>query len=90
MATQYLESAEKCEELLEKAEVCEINNSMFDYGILHIPIFLNMICVLFKCNVPILKGKVAVLFAIVDRCPDWEIIRKNWQETNEGCKGCHH
>ena len=42
-ATQCLESAKKCEELLEKAE---INNSMFDYGILHIPIFLNMICIL--------------------------------------------
>ena len=76
-ATRYLESSERCEQLLEKAEACEINSSMFDYGILHIPIFLNMICVLFKCNISILKGKIAVLSAIVERCPDWEAIRKS-------------
>ena len=75
-ATQYLESSDKCEQLLKKAEACEINSSMFDYGILHIPIFLNMVCVLFKRNISILEGKIAVLSAIVERCPDWEAIRK--------------
>ena len=74
-AQYFLEMPEKCEELLEKVEACEINNSMFDYGILHIPIFLNMTCVLFKRNVSVLKGKVAVLSAIVDRCPAWQAIR---------------
>ena len=85
-ATQYLESSERCEQLLEKAEACEINSSMFDYGILHIPIFLNMICVLFRRNISILKGKIAVLSAIVERCPDWEAIRKSGKKRMNDAK----
>ena len=73
-ATQYLRSSERCEQLI--AETSNINSSMFDYGILHIPIFLNMICVLFKLDNSILLGKIAVLSAIVERCPHWEAIRQ--------------
>ena len=73
-AMQYLRSSERCEQLI--AETSNINSSMFDYGILHIPIFLNMICVLFKLDNSILLGKIAVLSAIVERCPHWEAIRR--------------
>ena len=82
-AAQYLENSEKCKQLLEKAKAFETSSSIFDYGILHIPIFLNMICVLFKRNISVMKGKIAVLSAIVERCPDWEAIRKSGKETNE-------
>ena len=85
-AEKYLESSDKCKELLEKAEACEINNSLFDYGILHIPIFLNMICVLFKLDNPILIGKISVLSAIVERCLDWETLRKEGKKRINDAK----
>ena len=40
----------------------------------------------FKLNVSVLKGKVAVLSAIVDRCPDWEAIRKTGKKRMKDAK----
>ena len=74
--TKYLGSQEKCRELLEKTEEREISKPFHDYGILHIPIFLEMICFLFLKGVLVLKGKTAILSEVVERCPDWESIRK--------------
>ena len=73
-ATRYLESEMKCQELLQKTGESKTKN----YGILHIPIFLQMICVLFKKDgfSEIMKGTTAILSEVVNRCPNWESIRK--------------
>ena len=73
-ASRYLGSKQKCQELLQKTWKTETKN----YGILHIPIFLQMICVLFNDDgfSDILKGPTAILSEVVSRCPNWESIRK--------------
>ena len=84
-ATKFLEGSEKTNELLAQAEACDINNRLVDYGILHIPIFLHMICFLFKNGFSIMKGKVAVISEIVKRCLNWESIRKTGKRRiNDG------
>ena len=84
-ATKFLEGIEKSNELLAHAEACDINNRLVDYGILHIPIFLHMICSLFKSGILMMKGKVAVISAIVERCLNYESIRKtDKKRKNDG------
>ena len=77
--TKYLGDCNKCKELLRIAEKSNITKqyiSTYDYGILQVPILLHMICVLFVHNVSFPKTKTGIISAIVERCPDWEEIRK--------------
>ena len=76
-AAKYI-GGSKCDELLQKTEKGKTENPSLNYGILHIPIFLNMICTLFLKDgfSEILKGTTAILTEIVNRCPNWESIRK--------------
>ena len=84
-ATKFLEGEKASKGLLANAEACDINNRLVDYGILHIPIFLHMICFLFKNGFSIMKGKVAVISEIVKRCLNWESIRKTGKRRiNDG------
>ena len=84
-ATKFLGGTEKSDELLANAEACDINNRLVNYGILHIPIFLHMICFLFKNGFSIMKGKVAVISEVVKRCLNWESIRKTGKRRiNDG------
>lgn len=76
-ATKYLDSQEKCQELLENTKERGISKQSGDYGILYIPIFLEMICFMFQKGILVLKGKTAILSEVVARCPDWESIRNN-------------
>ena len=72
-ATKFLDSS-KCEELLQKTEK--------NYEILRRPIFLNMICTLFLNDgfSEVLKETTAILSEVVNRCPNWESIRKTGKE----------
>ena len=83
-ATKYLGSS-KCDELLQKTERGKTKNPSLNYGILHIPIFLNMICTLFLNDglAEVLKGTTAILSEVVDRCPNWESIRKRKKPINK-------
>ena len=76
-AAKYLGSP-KCDELLQKTEKGKTKDTSLNYEILHIPIFLNMICTLFLKDAfsEILKGTTAILSEVVNRCPKWEEIRK--------------
>ena len=85
-ATKYLGSRAKCKELLENAERCEIFNCILDYGILRIPILLHMICFLFNLKVSFHKRKTGILSDIVDRCIDWETIRKTGKKNMKDVK----
>ena len=51
-----------------------------EFGILTIPILLHMLCVLFLRKVSLPKTKTGIISAIVERCPDWEEIRKTGQK----------
>ena len=58
-----------------------------DYGLLCVPFLLNMICCLFvseRGSLP--RTKTGIISAIVERCPDWEEIRKRGQK---GVKDVH-
>ena len=81
-ATRFLESEQKCRQLLQKTGKGKAKN----YGILHIPIFLQMICVLFKDGAfsEMLKGTTAILSEVVSRCPNWESIRKTKKKRIDG------
>ena len=50
-----------------------------DYGILCIPILLHMICFLYVNDVSFSNSCTGILSAIVDRCIDWETIRRTGQ-----------
>ena len=83
---KYLGSSDNCEELLRLAEHSTIIRREYDeetdgfnggdYGILRIPILLHMICCLFLRRVSLPKSKTGLLSAIVERCGNWETIRK--------------
>ena len=50
------------------------------YGILHIPILLHMICVLFIRKESLPNTRTGVIAAIVDRCENWERIRNTGEK----------
>ena len=81
-ATKLLKKPEKCKKLMVAAEQCKLKDNAADYGILHIPIFLQMVCFLFEKGASVLTGKVAVLSAIIERCVNFESFPKNWHNTN--------
>ena len=62
--TLCLGSPQKKDELLEKAQISELCNSE-DWGILTVPIFLHIICILFICNLSLPKTTTGLLQAIV-------------------------
>ena len=81
--TKYLGDKNKCEELLKIAEKSRIITrrwNLYHFGILCIPILLHMICVLFIAKVSLPKTKTGIMSAIVERCPDWDEIRKTGQK----------
>ncbi len=84
--TKYLESPNECKNLLQIARETNLM-TMEDYGILQVPIMLHMICVLYQQKVSLPKTITGVISAIVERCPDWEEIRRSGQKTDAEVKG---
>ena len=83
--TRSLGSEEKTKDLLKQARNCKLIGS-WDYGILTIPILLNMVCVLFKCNKSLPSTRTGIAQAIVDRCIDREAIRAEGQKAVDSAK----
>ena len=54
-------------------------DDFYDFRILCIPILLHMICVLYLRKVSLPQTRTGIMSAIVERCPDWEGIRKTGQ-----------
>ena len=88
--SKYLGSSEKQKELMAIAKDCGIvsepkrskecaDGPTPEYGILCIPFLLNMICFLFMRKVSLPRTRTGIISAIVERCPDWEEIRKTGQ-----------
>ncbi len=85
--TKYLGSQEKCKKLLEHTVSRNLlSGDSDDYGILHIPILLHMVCVLFMSNVSLPKTITGIYEAIVERCLDWEEIRRSGKKTEADMK----
>ena len=85
--SKFLGSTEKQTELITiaqnggivtKNKINEEDNDL-NYGILCIPFLLNMICVLFIRKVSLPRTKTGIISAIVERCLDWEHIRRTGQ-----------
>ena len=55
-------------------------DDLYDFGILCIPLLLHMICVLYLRKVSLPRTRTGIISAIVERCPDWEEIRKTGQK----------
>ncbi len=83
--TKYMESTTDCKQLMEIVHNSKLVSDQ-DYGIMEIPIFLHMICVLYQRKVSLPKTKTGVISAIVERCPDWEEMRKSEKETDAEMK----
>ncbi len=82
--TKYLGSENKCGELVAVANANQLRKETdegIDYGIMQVPIMLHMICVLFQRNVSLPRTRTGVISAIIERCPDWEEIRKSGKKT---------
>ena len=89
---KYLGDKGKCQELIKIAKKCGLIKSytwnslgfgFHDYGVMCIPILLHMICVLFQRKVSLPQTKTGILSAMVERCPDWEEIRKSGKKTEK-------
>ncbi len=81
---KYLGSGENTDRLIHLAEeknLLENRNS-----IMQVPIFLHMICVLFQRKVSLPRTRTGIISAIVERCPDWEEIRKSGKKTDDEWK----
>ncbi len=86
---KYLGSEEKCQELIELSKSKQLRKDFdqnIDYGIMHIPILLHMICVLFQTRVSLPKTRIGIISAIADRCPDWEAIRVSGRKADTALK----
>ena len=98
---QCVGSAEGTEELLKQAVrsgLCEEHDyvnlaqeglhgtHIKDYGILTIPILVNMIVVLFLSNLTLPDTKGGIMEAIMDRCIDREAIRAKGQKAMDEVK----
>ena len=84
-ATLCLGSTQKKDDLLEEAELAGLCSSD-DWGILTVPIFLHIVCILFICNLPLPKTRTGLLQAIVDRCIDREAIRTKGRTAVDSAK----
>ncbi len=83
--TKYLESANECKQLIQMAKNSKLISSKVS-GVMQVPIMLHMICVLFKSKVSLPKTRTGVISAIVERCPDWEEIRRSGKKTEAEMK----
>ena len=83
--TACLESSEKKDELLEKARAAGLGDPQ-DWGLLTVPIFLQIVCILFLSNLPLPKTRAGLLQAIVDRCMNREAIRLKGKKAEESAK----
>ena len=83
--TKYLGSTEKTSELLTSLKhTLQVDCRVHE--ILRIPFLLHMICVLFNRSASLPKTKTGVLDAIVDRCINWDAIRKCGKKKLEDMK----
>ena len=80
-----LGSEEKKSELLTKARIAGLG-SPNDWGILTVPIFLHIICILFLSHKPLPGTITGLLKAIVEKCIDREAIRARGQKAVDGAK----
>ena len=64
----------KCKE--KRPETYNKRRKKKDYGLLCIPIFLHMICILFRRKVSLPRTTTGIMGVIVERCADWDEIRK--------------
>ena len=78
--TRSLGTSEKNDKLLKKAEKSGLHD-WYRYGMLVVPVLLNMICVLFNSNQTLPNTKTGIMQAIVDRCIDREAIRAKGQKA---------
>ena len=83
--TLCLGSTQKKDELLKEARISGLI-SPYDWGILKIPLFLHIACVLFISNLPLPKTSAGLLNAIVNRCIDREAIRTKGQKAVDSAK----
>ncbi len=83
--TKYLESANEYKSFMQLATSSNLI-SYKGYGILQVPIMLHMICFLYQREESLPKTMTGVISAIVERCPDWEEIRRSGQKTVEEIK----
>ena len=89
--TKYLGSQEKCDKLMHVARESKIIHVDHDsdelmsenFGILCISILLHMICVLFLRRISLPNTKTGILSTIVQRCPDWDEIRRTGRRTEK-------
>ena len=58
----------------------DIDDDQYDFGILCIPFLLHMICALYLRKVSLPRTRTGIMSAIVERCPDWDEIRKTGQK----------
>lgn len=87
--TKYLGSEEMQIKLYIDAlgnQIIQYRKGAFDFGIMQVPIFLHMICVLFQRKNPFPATKTGIISAIVKRCPDWEEVRKSGKKTDDEWK----
>ncbi len=82
---RYLKSDKECKKLIQMAKNSKLITKR-DFGLLQKPIFLHMICVLYQRNVSLPKSMTGVISAVVERCPDWEEIRRSGQKTDAEMK----
>ena len=58
-------------------------NEREKYGIMHNPFFLHMLCILYQRRVSLPKTRTGILDAVVERCPQWDSIRKSGKKTRK-------
>ncbi len=88
--TKYLDSAKECKRLMQMAKESKLISTKA-YRVMQVPIMLHMICVLYlskdkKGKMSLPKTKTGVIAAIVERCPDWDEIRRSGKKTEAEMK----
>ena len=79
-----LGSEEKCLRFLSIAEKLHREaNEKEKYGIMHNPFFLHMLCILYQRRISLPKTRTGILDTIVERCPQWDSIRKSGKKTKK-------
>ncbi len=83
--TKFLGNEYLCLLLIQNAIKCGIAGRIWPYdcGIMKIPMFLHMICVLFQRKIPIPGTKTGVVAAFVQGSTDWEAIPRAEAKRDE-------
>ncbi len=91
--TKFLGDKGKMYELFQQASKAELTHSLsvkpwspLDTGILQVPIFLHMVCVIFQCNSSLPERKTQIFEAIADRCMDREALRVRGQKAVDSAR----